>query len=144
MRAGRSVLVVVQNRLVDRLAARFLVRQEDEPKDQRHNGERYACEQENTFKIGHSRKGTRARGTASTGATVSEDESVPHSARVWNYWLGGKDDFGADRAAGDRVAAVFPEILDAARHTRAFLCRAVAYLADDKDKHDIGGISDLC
>ena len=36
------------------------------------------------------------------------DTSVPHSARVWNYWLGGKDNFAVDREAGDRVRAVFP------------------------------------
>jgi O-methyltransferase involved in polyketide biosynthesis len=55
--------------------------------------------------------------------------SVPHSARVWNYWLGGKDNFAADRAVGDQVREVFPEIVDAARHTRAFLRRAVTFLA---------------
>jgi len=55
--------------------------------------------------------------------------NVPHSARVWNYWLGGKDNFAADRAVGDQVRAVFPEIVDAARHTRAFLRRVVTYLA---------------
>jgi len=54
---------------------------------------------------------------------------VPHSARVWNYWLGGKDNFAADRAVGDQVRAVFPEIIDAAQQTRAFLRRAVTYLA---------------
>ncbi|MBG0562412.1 SAM-dependent methyltransferase [Actinoplanes aureus] len=56
---------------------------------------------------------------------------VPHSARVWNYWLGGKDNFAADRAVGDQVRAVFPEIVDAARQTRAFLHRAVTHLAGD-------------
>ena len=55
--------------------------------------------------------------------------TVPHSARVWNYWLGGKDNFAADRAVGDQVRAVFPEIVDAARHTRAFLRRVVTHLA---------------
>jgi O-methyltransferase involved in polyketide biosynthesis len=57
--------------------------------------------------------------------------SVPHSARVWNYWLGGKDNFAADRAVGDQVSAVFPEIVDAARETRAFLRRAVTFLAGE-------------
>nr|WP_250009237.1 SAM-dependent methyltransferase [Actinoplanes sp. M2I2] len=57
---------------------------------------------------------------------------VPHSARVWNYWLGGKDNFGADRAVGDQVKAVFPEIVDAARQTRAFLGRAVTYLVAEQ------------
>ncbi|MGK5682763.1 SAM-dependent methyltransferase [Actinoplanes sp. URMC 104] len=57
---------------------------------------------------------------------------VPHSARVWNYWLGGKDNFAADRAVGDQVKAVFPEIVDAARQTRAFLGRAVTFLAGER------------
>ena len=57
--------------------------------------------------------------------------NVPHSARVWNYWLGGKDNFAADRAVGDQVRTVFPEIVDAARHTRAFLRRAVTHLAGE-------------
>jgi hypothetical protein len=56
---------------------------------------------------------------------------VPHSARVWNYWLGGKDNFAVDRAVGDQVRAVFPEIIDAARQTRAFLRRSVTHLAGE-------------
>ncbi|MEV6487606.1 SAM-dependent methyltransferase [Actinoplanes sp. NPDC051633] len=55
--------------------------------------------------------------------------TVPHSARVWNYWLGGKDNFAVDRAVGDQVRDVFPEIVEAARYSRAFLRRAVTYLA---------------
>ena len=43
------------------------------------------------------------------------EPDVPHSARIWNYWLGGKDNFPADRAAGDAVAEVYPEIVDMAR-----------------------------
>src|ERR1700754_3840175 len=60
------------------------------------------------------------------------DTSVPHSARVWNYWLGGKDNFAVDREAGDRVRAVFPAIVDNARAQRAFLGRAVRHLAADR------------
>jgi hypothetical protein len=59
------------------------------------------------------------------------DTSVPHSARVWNYWLGGKDNFAPDRAVGDQVSAVFPEIVEAARYARAFLRQAVTYLAGE-------------
>jgi hypothetical protein len=59
------------------------------------------------------------------------DTSVPHSARVWNYWLGGKDNFAVDRAVGDQVSAVFPEIVEAARYARAFLRQAVTYLAGE-------------
>lgn len=66
---------------------------------------------------------------ASAGADSTFDASVPHSARVWNYWLGGKDNFASDRAAGDQVRAIFPEIVEAARYSRAFLHQAVTYLA---------------
>jgi hypothetical protein len=54
---------------------------------------------------------------------------VPHAARIWNYWMGGKDNFAADRAAGDAVAQVYPEIVQMAGHSRRFLIRAVRYLA---------------
>lgn len=56
---------------------------------------------------------------------------IPHSARVWNYWLGGKDNYAADRAAGDKVAEVFPDIVTVARTTRMFLGRAVRFLAGE-------------
>jgi S-adenosyl methyltransferase len=57
------------------------------------------------------------------------DMSVPHNARVWNYWLGGKDNFEADRVAADRVMAMFPDIVQVAQADRAFLGRAVQFLA---------------
>ncbi len=56
---------------------------------------------------------------------------VPHSARVWNYWLGGKDNFAADRATGDQVLKVYPRMVEVARASRAFLGRAVTYLAGE-------------
>jgi hypothetical protein len=59
------------------------------------------------------------------------DASVPHSARVWNYWLGGKDNYAVDREAGDRYAAVFPGIIDAARASRACLGRVIGYLVQE-------------
>ena len=59
------------------------------------------------------------------------DTTVPHSARIWNYWLGGKDNYPVDREAGEQVRAVLPEIVDAARAQRGFLVRAVRYLAGD-------------
>jgi O-methyltransferase involved in polyketide biosynthesis len=49
------------------------------------------------------------------------DTTVPHSARVWNYWLGGKDNYPVDRAAGEQFREIFPEIVDAARTSRQFL-----------------------
>lgn len=39
------------------------------------------------------------------------DTSVPHSARIWNYWLGGKDNYPVDEQAGDAYTAVFPGIV---------------------------------
>ncbi len=56
------------------------------------------------------------------------DTTVSHSARIWNYWLGGKDNYAADREAGDKVAAMLPSIVAQARADRAFLGRAIRYL----------------
>jgi O-methyltransferase involved in polyketide biosynthesis len=71
------------------------------------------------------------RGFSNSGNGVTVEESVPHSARVWNYWLGGKDNYAVDRAAGDAWTAVHPEAVTIARETRAFLARAVEYLAGE-------------
>jgi SAM-dependent methyltransferase len=57
------------------------------------------------------------------------DTSVPHQARVYNYWLGGKDHFEADRISGDLAAAANPDILPGVRANRDFLVRAVRFLA---------------
>jgi len=57
------------------------------------------------------------------------DTTVPVSARIWNYWMGGTDYFPVDKAAGDQYAAVFPGIFDLARTSRAFIIRTVTYLA---------------
>ncbi|MFI0984846.1 SAM-dependent methyltransferase [Streptomyces exfoliatus] len=54
---------------------------------------------------------------------------VAHNARVWNYWLGGKDNYPVDRAVGDQVTAFYPSIGEVARADRAFLGRAVTHLA---------------
>ncbi|WP_374121970.1 SAM-dependent methyltransferase [Frankia sp. AiPa1] len=59
------------------------------------------------------------------------DVTVAHNARVWNYWLGGRDNFAADREVGEQVRQIFPGIVDVARADRAFLGRAVRYLADE-------------
>jgi len=59
------------------------------------------------------------------------DTSVPHSARIWNYWLGGKDNYPVDRAAGDKYRETFPQIVDVARAGRYFLARSVRFLAAD-------------
>jgi S-adenosyl methyltransferase len=59
------------------------------------------------------------------------DTSVPHNARVWDYWLGGKDNFEVDRRMGDTIREMFPVISDVAGASRAFLARAVRYLAGE-------------
>ena len=57
------------------------------------------------------------------------DTAAPNIARVYDRWLGGKDNFDADRQAADAVAAQFPEITDVAKANRAFVIRAAAYVA---------------
>ncbi|MGP3991231.1 SAM-dependent methyltransferase [Streptomyces sp. 3N207] len=59
------------------------------------------------------------------------DTTVPHSARIWNYLLGGKDHYAVDRAAGDQVCAIFPGMVDITRHSRAFTGRVVRHLAGE-------------
>ncbi|MGQ0776340.1 MAG: SAM-dependent methyltransferase [Pseudonocardiales bacterium] len=56
---------------------------------------------------------------------------VPHSARIWNYWMGGTDNYEVDRAAGDAGIAVYPDIVTMAKQSRQFLIRAVRFLAGD-------------
>ena len=60
---------------------------------------------------------------------------VPHSARLWNYWLGGKDNFASDRAAGDEIARQLPSIIDLARLVDAV--PSGSYLAIAHGCHDI-------
>ncbi|MFF8865238.1 SAM-dependent methyltransferase [Streptomyces sp. NPDC015139] len=59
------------------------------------------------------------------------DTSVPHSARIWNYWLGGKDNYPVDEEAGDAYTAVFPGIVTIARSSRAFLRRNITHLVTE-------------
>jgi SAM-dependent methyltransferase len=60
------------------------------------------------------------------------DTSIPHSARVYDYWLGGKDNFAADREVGDRTIQAYPNVVHSVRANRKFLARAVRYLARDE------------
>jgi S-adenosyl methyltransferase len=62
---------------------------------------------------------------------VDLDTSVAHPARVYDYWLGGKDNFAADREAAEQAIAANPTILPGVRTNRAFLRRAVRYLAGE-------------
>ncbi|GAB2749544.1 SAM-dependent methyltransferase [Salinifilum aidingensis] len=64
--------------------------------------------------------------------TPHVDPTVAHNARVWDYWLGGKDNYAVDREAGDRVRELFPGIATVARADRAFLARAVGHLVQDR------------
>jgi trans-aconitate methyltransferase len=57
------------------------------------------------------------------------DTSVAHPARVYDYWLGGKDNYAADRSAAEAIIAVRPSIVRDIRANRAFMRRAAAYLA---------------
>ena len=57
---------------------------------------------------------------------------VPHAPRIWNHWLGGKDNFAVDREVGDRMAAMYPDIVRIARADRAFLGRAVRHLVEEE------------
>lgn len=57
------------------------------------------------------------------------DPTKAHPARRYNYWLGGKDNFAADRASAEMVASAFPTVRLAAQENRKFLKRVVAYLA---------------
>jgi hypothetical protein len=59
------------------------------------------------------------------------DTGVPRTARIWNYWLGGEDNFAVDRRVGDQIREAYPIIVDSARLSRAFLVRAVRYLAGE-------------
>lgn len=69
---------------------------------------------------------------------------VAHIARVYNYWLGGKDYFAADRAVAEQAIKINPDIVRTARANRAFLARTVRYLAGEggiRQFLDIGGSS---
>lgn len=67
----------------------------------------------------------------SDGVDFDLDTSVAHPARVYDYWLGGKDNFAADREAGERVLAATPELRMRVRANRAFLARAARFLAGE-------------
>ena len=64
-------------------------------------------------------------------AGTAIDTTVPHSARIWNYWLGGKDNYEIDRVAGDQFSGIYPGIVDIARADRAFLGRVIRFLAGE-------------
>ncbi|GDY60718.1 hypothetical protein SAV14893_001110 [Streptomyces avermitilis] len=63
-----------------------------------------------------------------SGGSAVLNTGVAHNARVWNYWIGGKDNYQVDQEVGEQVAAMFPVIRDVARADRAFLGRVVRHL----------------
>src|SRR5919106_4862803 len=67
-----------------------------------------------------------------SGQPIAEiDASHPQSARIYNYWLGGKDNYPVDREMGEQIRQLLPGIPKMARHQRAFLIRVVTYLAGE-------------
>ena len=65
------------------------------------------------------------------------DTSVAHVARIYDYWLGGKDNYAVDRAAGDAALKAYPDLIHSVRSNRAFMKRAVRYLALSQIASDI-------
>jgi len=71
------------------------------------------------------------RSASSGGEPDAFDTSVAHIARVYNFWLGGRDNYAADREAAEQVINAYPTILASVRAQRAFLGRAVRYLVTE-------------
>jgi hypothetical protein len=69
---------------------------------------------------------------AATELRVRIDTTKPHSARFWNYFIGGKDNYEVDREIGDQIKEIAPGLVDVARTSRHFLGRVVRYLAVDE------------
>lgn len=65
------------------------------------------------------------------GPVPKIDTTVPNSARVWNYWLGGRDHYEVDRVAGYQFSVLYPGVVDLVRADRAFLGRVVRYLVNE-------------
>jgi SAM-dependent methyltransferase len=83
------------------------------------------------FSAGTSDEGNTADGieTPVMAGVEGVDLSRPHPARIYDHWLGGKDSFAADREVAEQVADLAPWVISGARGNRAFLGRAVRYLA---------------
>ncbi|HEV3172318.1 MAG TPA: SAM-dependent methyltransferase [Actinocrinis sp.] len=69
--------------------------------------------------------------TPVSGQPSKINAEVPHSARVWNVLLGGKDNYPVDRMAAEKILEIFPGMADIARHSRHMLARVVRYLAGE-------------
>ena len=68
-------------------------------------------------------------GAEDSAANAAIDTSVAHQSRIYDYWLGGKDNFAVDREAAEQAIAAYPPIVRGVREQRAFLARAVRHLA---------------
>src|SRR5262245_66581829 len=67
---------------------------------------------------------------SSEWASAEIDSTIPHSSRVYDYWLGGKDKLAADRELADSIARFLPIIPAKVRGNGAFLGRAVSYIVE--------------
>lgn len=74
---------------------------------------------------------TVREGPVPSSGSAPLNTGVAHNARVWNYWIGGKDNYEVDQRVGEQVAGMFPVIRDIARADRGFLERAVRHLAGE-------------
>ena len=74
----------------------------------------------------------RAAGADGSRGTRGFDAKVANPARVYDYWLGGKDNFAADRIAGEETIAAYPAIRSSARSNRSFLVRTVSHLTSER------------
>jgi len=63
-------------------------------------------------------------------ALSAVDPTRPNTARVYDYWLGGKDNFSADREEAERMLAIYPHMRQLAKENRLFLARSVTWLAE--------------
>ncbi|MEU6808012.1 SAM-dependent methyltransferase [Streptomyces sp. NPDC046831] len=72
-----------------------------------------------------------ADGRPNQDALSKIDTTVPHSARIWNYWMGGRDNYEVDRVAGDAYRKIAPTIETMARASRQYLIRAVTLVAGE-------------
>lgn len=76
--------------------------------------------------------GRNARRGGHVSGSARLNTSVAHNARVWNYWIGGKDNYEVDQRVGEHVAGMFPLIREIARADRWFLGQAVRFLAEER------------
>ncbi|EST35308.1 hypothetical protein M878_06335 [Streptomyces roseochromogenus subsp. oscitans DS 12.976] len=76
--------------------------------------------------------GDVTEGDSPAAGPAKLNTSVAHNARVWNYWIGGKDNYEVDQRVGEHVAGMFPVIRAVARADREFLARAVRFLAAER------------